>query len=488
MNLHLVAKTLGLLLLLLMAAMLACLGYSLWDDEPAHVADKALGFSALLTGAAGGLLLFWGRRTAGELLRREAIAVVGLGWVASSFFGALPYMLTEPALAPAAAFFESASGFTTTGSSVMADVRAYTNGILLWRATTQWLGGMGILVLFVAVLSFLGAGSKSLFRNESSAQYGEGFKTRVHDTAVRLWQIYAGFTVLGIAGYIVLGMGAFDAVCHTFAAISTGGFSTRNESLSYYQSPAMEWWTVVLMILGGINFMLYAWALVRHFKHWKSDEETRAFFAILLAATLAIAGSLWLTGAATGFARPVREAAFQAVSVMTTTGFVSADFDRWPMFAQAVLVVLMFIGGCAGSTAGGIKVSRIVIFLKICARELIHSFRPRQVVTIQMNGRHLSEDDITGALFFLGLTGFVVAAGTLGVSLLEPDLSLLSSFTAVAATLFNIGPGLDAVGPVRNFGGLSAGTHLLLSFLMLLGRLEYFALLALFVPLLWRRY
>jgi trk system potassium uptake protein TrkH len=482
------SRVLGLLLLLLAVSMLGCLAYAVIDDEPKQCADRALGFSALITAAAGGLLIWLGRGGGRDILRREAIAIVGLGWTISAIFGSLPYILSEPSLPPAAAIFESASGFTTTGASVMSDVTAFPRGILLWRATTQWLGGMGILVLFVAVLSMLGAGTKSLFRRESSAKFSEGFTASVRDTALRLWQIYVGLSVVCLAGLVALGMPIFDAVCHTFATISTGGFSTRNESIAYYQSPAIEWWIILFMILGAISFMLYAWLLARRWSRWKQDEETRTYLWLLLGVTIILTASLLYYGQIGSLHETVRTAAFQTVSISTTTGFVTADYDQWANFSRILLVALMFIGGCAGSTAGGIKVGRLVVFFKTFARQMIHAFRPNQIIAVRINNVPLSDSYLTEVSFFLALVGFIVALGSLALSILEPGFDLVSCFGAVIATLFNIGPGIGSVGPTCNYGGLGPATHILLSLLMVMGRLEILAVLVLFVPKLWKKY
>jgi trk system potassium uptake protein TrkH len=481
-------RFIGLLLLLVAVSMLGCLAYAIYDQEPDYAADRALGFSALLTAATGGLLRWFGRGSSREILRREAIVIVGAGWALSTLFGALPYMLSTPSLAPAAAIFESASGFTTTGASVIADVEIWPRGLLLWRATTQWLGGMGILVLFVAVLSMAGGGSKSLFRRESSAKLSEGFAARMRDTALRLWQIYLGLTLVCLIGFIVLGMPVFDAVCHTFATVSTGGFSTRNASIAAFDSPAIEWWTIIFMILGAISFMLYAWLLARRWSKWKQDEETRFYLWMLALVTIAVTGSLLYYHQIGGLHDSLRAAAFQVVSISTTTGFATADYDKWANFPKILIVALMFVGGCAGSTAGGVKVSRVVVFFKNFARQLTHIFRPNQVITVRINGVPLSDNFLTEVSFYLALVGFIVALSSLAMSILEPGFDLISSFGAVVATIFNIGPGLGAVGPSCTYAGLGPATHLFLSLLMIMGRLEILAVLALFIPALWRRY
>lgn len=480
---------LGLLLLLVAASMLGCLGYALCDQEAHHAADRALGFSALITAATGGLLYHFGRGSSREILRREAIAIVGLGWTFSTLFGALPYILCSPSLDPAAAVFESASGFTTTGSSVIANVEIWPRGLLLWRATTQWLGGMGILVLFVAVLSMAGAGgAKSLFRRESSGKLGEGFAARMRDTAVRLWQIYLGLSAVCLLGLVALGMPLFDAVCHTFATISTGGFSTHNASVGYYASPAIEWWLVVFMVLGAISFMLYAWLLARRWNRWKQDEETRFYLGLLAVVSAAVTASLIYNAQEGDFSTALRTAVFQVVSISTTTGFVTTDYDKWSDFARILIVAVMFVGGCAGSTAGGVKVSRLMVFFKNFARQLIHTFRPTRIIPVRINGVPLTDSYLAEVGFFLALVGFIVALGSLTVAALEPRFDLVSCFGAVISTLFNTGPGLGKVGPACTFADLGPATHLFLALLMIMGRLEILAVLALFVPQLWRRY
>jgi trk system potassium uptake protein TrkH len=482
-------RFLGLLLLLMAVSMAGCLAYAVYDQEPGFAADRALGLSALITAAAGGALRWFGRGSSLEILRREAIAIVGLGWTLSTLFGALPYVLSTPSLPPAAAIFESASGFTTTGASAIADVEVWPRGLLLWRATTQWLGGMCILVLFVAVLSMAGGGgTKSLFRRESSAKLSEGFAARMRDTAIRLWQIYLGISAVCFIGLVVLGMPVFDAVCHTFATISTGGFSTKNASIGFYQSPAIEWWIIVFMLLGAISFMLYAWLLVGRWSKWTQDEETRFYLVLLAIVTLAVTGSLLYNLQAPDISTALRNAAFQVVSVSTTTGFVTADYDKWSNFSRILIVAVMFIGGCAGSTAGGIKVSRFMVFFKNFRRQMIHTFRPNRIIPVRINGVPLTDSYLAEVGFFLALVGFIVALGSLAMAVFEPAFDLVSSFGAVIATLFNVGPGLGAVGPSCTFAGLGSPAYLLLSVLMVMGRLEILAAIVLFVPALWRRY
>lgn len=487
MNYQLLSKVLGLLLLLLSVAMGVCCAYSLVELRIGVESRSpfALGLSALLTFAAGFVLFWWGRKAGREILKKEAIAIVGMGWIICALFGALPYMLTRPALTPAGAIFEAMSGFTTTGSTVIPDLNAYSHSILLWRATTQWLGGMGILVLFVAVLSYLGVGSKALFRHESSA--GEAMHERIRTTATRLWQVYTGLSAICAIGLVCFGMSVFDAITHTFAALSTGGFSPRNQSVGYYNNVGIELWLTFFMVVGGVSFILLARFMAGQFGRWKQEEETKVYLLLLLLGTLIIGANLVWARALPAF-EAVRQALFQVVSIMTTTGFATANFDAWPPLSKTLLVLLMFVGGCAGSTAGGVKVSRIVLFAKIVMQEMVASFRPAQVFTLRLNGNVVSTGARNQTAFFLALTGVVVGGGTLAVSVFEPSQDIITTFSAVVAVLFNIGPGLGEVGPTYTFALQNQPSLVVLTLLMALGRLELFAILVLFVPSLWQRY
>jgi trk system potassium uptake protein len=490
MNYRLLSKILGFILVLLSLAMLFCLGYAVLFEERRAGMDAvdALWISGAITAFSGAVLLFLGWNSGREILRKEAIAIVGLSWVVAVLFGALPYLLSEPRLGVVAAMFESASGFTTTGATVMDDLNRFPRSLLLWRALTQWLGGLGILVLFVALLTYFGVGSKALFRHESTAKSSEGLRAKIHDVAAILLKIYVAMSVLCCLGLWALGMTFYDALAHTFTAVSTGGFSPRNESIAAYDSLGIELWLVLFMILGGISFMLYAWLLRSRWERWGREEETRFFLGLLAAAVIVIAVDVAWLQPEVSLPEALRQSVFNVTSIVTTTGYATSDFDRWPPFSKILLLLLMFTGGCAGSTSGGIKVGRWVLFLKIVRAELIASFRPRQVISVRLNGNPAGEELRIQTVFFVALAGLSLGLGTALVSLLEPHLDITSCIGTVAATLFNIGPGFGAVGPAENFAHLSAGTQLLLAFLMLLGRLEFFAVLVLFVPSLWREY
>lgn len=496
MNHRLVCRITGILLLLVAAAMAACGLFARVDpvagDEPAML---ALFQSALLSAAVGSLLVLAGgvARLGQRIPRREAVVIVGLGWLLSSAFGGLPYVLCAPGMNAAGAFFESASGFTTTGASVMSDIEVWPRGILLWRSVTQWLGGIGILVLFVAVLSYLGVGSKSLFQNESSFRGGESGNARIQDTALSILKIYLTLSAVCATGLRAMGLSWFNAVCHTMAAVSTGGFSTHNKSVGFYSSWSNGWlveaWLIVFMFLCSLNFLLFVVLIRKNWRRLASEEDARWLLGICLVPALLIAGGRAASGDA-AFLQSLRDALFTVVSLVSTTGFVTADYEPWPAWARMIFVMLMLIGGCAGSTAGGVKVGRMLVFLKSARHEIVRAFRPNLVFSLKVNGNTLDAEDRARTVFFLAMYLMIIVLSTFVVSAFEAGgaISLETCAGAVLASISNIGPGLDAVGPMDNFGRLTPASQVFLGWLMLLGRLELFALLVLFFPSAWRRF
>lgn len=494
MNFRIVLKTLGILACLMGLTMASCLFYA-WIElvrnpaiENGESTLRAFGLSTAIAFGTGLLMMLASIGAKNEVLRREAIVIVGVSWIEVGLLGALPYYLGEPGLNAFSAFFESVSGFTTTGSTVMPDIEAYSAPFLLWRSLTQWLGGIGILVVFVAVLSFLGVGCRSIVQNESSINISDTGASRIRDLAFTLLKVYLTLSILCSLGLFALGMTFFDAVCHGMTTIATGGFSTKNASIGHYDNLLIEGWLAVFMFLSSISFMLYVFLVNKKWDRLKKEEEAKYYLLLTLVSLFAITLDLRLATEDHTFFEAFHEGFFNVVSISTTTGYGVSDYDQWPLFSRMMLIILMLIGGCAGSTAGGIKMNRIILFKKIAVRELVASFRPNQVFRIKLNGSAPEERVFITVSFFIAL-GFVVAgASTLLVALLEPNLDLLSSVGCVFGTLFNIGPGFEAVGPTDNFSILGSDTLVLLSFLMILGRLEFFALLVLFVPSLWRKY
>ncbi len=496
MNFRLVLRIIGILLLLEALAMALCGLFAVLDTVPGE-APAILGLfqAAGITGGVGlAMIAFAGvQHPRGKLPRREAVIIVGMGWLLCSAFGGLPYMLCPPGLDWAGGFFEAASGFTTTGSSVIAQPESWPRGLLLWRSVTQWLGGIGILVLFVAVLSYLGLGSKSLFQNESSFRSGEAGMARIHDTSLSLLKIYFLISAVCAIGLRGMGMSWFNAVCHTMAAVSTGGFSPHTASVGYYYGWGNGWlielWITFFMLICSMNFLLFVVILRKNWRRFHQEEDAKFLIGLCIAFTFLIAaGRAWHGDAS--FLDALRDAAFTVVTIVSTTGFATVDYELWPSWAKVLLALLMFIGGCAGSTAGGFKIGRLLVFLKYARQEVIRAFRPNLVFRLSVNGNNLDEDARSRTMFFLCMYLMICIFSTAIVGFLEAGtgISMETCGGAVLAAISNIGPGFGAVGPTENFAHLREATQVFLSLLMILGRLELFALLVLFFPSAWKKY
>ena len=461
------------------------------DGEPGSM----LFLSAAITGGFALLAIVPGiTKTKHDTIpKREAIVIVGLGWLLCSIFGGLPYLLCPPYMSPASAFFESASGFTTTGSTVMAVIEDWPRGIILWRATTQLLGGIGILVLFVALLSYIGVSSKSLFHNESSFRSGDLGLARIQDTATLLLRIYIGMVLACLLGLKAMGLTWFNATCHAFTAISTGGLSPHTASIGFYSEWGNSWlietWLVLFMALSSLNFLLFIVVLRHNWKRVFREEDARWFLGICaLVIALIASGRSYNDGIS--LLTTFRESAFTVVSIASTTGYGTVDYDTWPTWAKVLIACLMLMGGCSGSTAGGFKVGRLVVFAKSARAEIVKTFRPSQVSRVKVNGNTLDDAARARTMFFLTLYLMIAIAATAVVGFLEAGtgISLESCAGTVLATISSIGPGFDAVGPTMNFADLREPTKVFLGWIMILGRLELFALLVLFVPTLWKKY
>lgn len=496
MNFPIVLRVTGILLILEALAMVVCGLFARFDvvagDEQAMLAlFQAAGITAL----AGTVMILAGgwRLKMRRIKRRDAVAIVGLGWVLSGVCGALPFMLCPPYLGFAGGVFESVSGLTTTGATVIGDLYEWPRGIILWRAVTNWLGGIGILVLFVMVLSHIGEGGKSLFMYESSYRGGESRAARVKDNSLILFKVYLALTAICAIGLRVLGLSWFDCITHSFATISTGGFSPHNASVGYYSSwvngPLIEIWIGIFMLAGALNFLVYVLIARKRWDQLRVQEDAVWFLSLALGSTLLIASVISLSDAQP-FPEVLRGAFFSVATVASSTGFVTVDFDQWPAFGKVLLAAIMIVGGCAGSTAGGIKTGRFVVFLKSSVHEIIRSFRPNQFFRLRMSGRSVDEESRRQVMAFIAMFGFIIIGSTLVFALLEAGtvISMETCIGSVLACLCNVGPGFDAVGPTANFAHLRPVSHIFLAWLMILGRLELFALLVLFFPSAWRRY
>ena len=489
MNTAILHKLLSLVLVALAAAFALCAGAGVaLGDAPGDRPVRAFLYSAALAAALALVFHMLGRRGQAKLFRREALCAIGLSWIVASLVGAVPYLLTLPGCAIADAVFESASGFTTTGATSFANFHEFPPALLLWRSMSQWIGGIGVVVFFVALLSSLGAGAKILFSNESSGTAADFDQGRIQSGALSLMLYYLGLSAACAAAYRIAGMDWFRAINHAMTTIATGGFGTEAKSLAAFENPAVEWVAIVFMCLGATTFLFVIRLLCGRFHALRDGREIVGFYTILaISSALLVLYLVDLTGDLPDHTS-VRAALFQAVSITTTTGYTTADFDAWLPPAKMLLVILMFIGGCSGSTAGGVKVVRMVVALRAAARSIRHAFRPNVAIPMRVGGRVLSEQAIHSVTVFLILAVALQVGAMLVVSALEPHLSFIGVFSCVQATLFNIGPGFDAVGPTENFQFLRGPTKYLLSLLMILGRLELYAVLVLLSPGAWKRF
>lgn len=484
MGLRRVASVVGLLQVFVALAMLVAGGVALlYGDGDA----RGILLSATIT-ATVGATLYKVTRLREEITPREGFAIVSFAWAGSAFFGALPYLLTGTIESPVAAVFEAMSGLTTTGATVFSDIEALPHGILFWRSLTHWLGGMGIIVLVIAVLPYLGVGGMQLFRAEVPGPTPERLQPRIAQTAKLLWLVYLGLTAAQVLLYLVGGMGVFDAVNHAFATLATGGFSTKNASLAAFDSRYIHYVTILFMYLAGVNFSLHFRAATGRFAY-PYDQEWRFFTYLLVAAGLALtlvnlqAGSYALTGA--GVEAAFRDGLFQAVSITTTTGFVSADYELWVPGGQGILLALFFVGGMAGSTGGGIKAVRVLLLLKATANELRKHLHPKAVLLTRVGRKPVSEDVLANVVGFVMLYLLLCLAGAVVLTLTGIDL--LTAVGASIATVGNVGPGFGLVGAVDNYGWMTSGQLSVLGFLMLVGRLEIYTVLILFHRETWKR-
>ena len=413
----------------------------------------------------------------------ESMATVSLSWIVLSLTGALPFLLTGSIQNPVAAVFEIASGFTTTGASILPEVESLSHCILFWRSFTHWVGGMGVLVFILSLLPLTGGSHMNLMKAESPGPSVERMLPKVKTTAMILYQIYFAMTVVQIVVLILAGMPVFDAFCIAFGTAGTGGFAITNNSLAAY-APHLQTITAVFCLLFGVNFNVYFLLVMKNFRGAFSSEEPRAYFGIVACAVAIITATTASFYHSAG--RALHEAFFQVASIITTTGFGTTDFDLWPSAPKTVLVLLMLIGACAGSTGGGFKVSRLVIAMKNAHKEFKLFLHPNMVCKVKMDGKSVDLSVTRSINIFLVLYVLIFAVSNLLVSLDGYDL--VTNFTAVAATFNNIGPGLAMVGPTQNFGFFSNFSKLVLIFDMLAGRLEIFPLMMLFYPPTWRKY
>lgn len=428
--------------------------------------------------------LLFGRKAPARssLYARDGLAIVALAWMMMSLFGALPFYLSGSMDSFVDCLFETVSGFTTTGASILTEIEHLGRGVLFWRSFTHWVGGMGVLVFVMAVLPMTDGHGMHLLRAEVPGPAVGKLVSRMGDTAKILYGIYLALTVAEVIALTAGGMPLFDACVHSFGTAGTGGFSNRNLSVGAYQNAYYDLVIGLFMLLFSVNFNLYYFLLIKRFRDVLRSEELRAFFAVVAASVVCIAANIaHLYGS---FATGLRHAFFQVSSIISTTGYATVDFNEWPAFSQTILLILMFIGACAGSTGGGIKVARFVILIKASFCDMRKMLHPNAVTTVRFEGKPLGDKNVRSVHLFLTVYLLVFATSVLLLSLEHTDLT--TTFTAVVACINNIGPGLGLVGPMGNFAAFSDPAKLLLSFDMLVGRLEIFPMLLLLAPSIWR--
>ena len=417
-----------------------------------------------------------------EIYRKDGFAAAALSWIVMSVFGAVPFMLTGEIPSFVDALFEIVSGFTTTGSSILSDVEALSHASLFWRSFSHWIGGMGVLVFILMLLPVRNGSQMNLMRAESPGPSVSKFVPRVRNTAILLYKIYILMTVAEILLLMLAGMQCFDSLCISFGSAGTGGFSVLNSGCATYTA-AQQWIITIFVILFGVNFSFYYLILCKKAGAAFGMQEVRAYFLIIVAAAALITWNI--SGLYGSFSETLRQSAFQVGSIITTTGYATTDFNLWPELSKYILVLLMFIGSCAGSTGGGIKVSRILILMRTIRKELQSIAHPRSIKKIRMDGHEVEHETLRSINVFFITYMVIFAVSVLIISF--DEFSFETNFTAVAATLNNIGPGMGDVGPMSNFGIYSPLSKVVMTFDMLAGRLELFPLLLLFCPSTWKR-
>ncbi|MXV37387.1 TrkH family potassium uptake protein [Flavobacteriaceae bacterium Ap0902] len=518
-NFRIIINLLGILLLLNSLFMLLCVPISLYFEEDAY---KGILYAGLVTAVAGLTAYLSTRKANKNVGKREGYLIVGLGWISMAFFGSLPYLFVMPQLSAEVqqinninltnAVFETVSGYSTTGASILQDIEIMPKGLLFWRSLTHWIGGMGIIVLTIAILPLLGIGGMQLFVAEAPGISADKLHPRITDTAKRLWLIYMAFTVIEFILLKIFGMGWYDAANHAFSTLSTGGFSTKNASIAHWNdNPAVQYIIILFMFLAGTNFVLNYYIFKRKFKKVFSNQEFLFYVGIIIVLTMisttivhlyADPGNTTITHPGVGFnylgeryfelEEAFRHSLFSIISVITTTGFVSADFSQWTPFLTIIFFAMMFMGGSAGSTSGGVKIVRHVILMKNSYSEFKRLIHSRAVIPVRYNNKAIEPKIVFNVLAFFMIYMLIFIFGSIILSFLDsgldPDINeFASTLSVTASSLGNVGPALGKYSPVNNYAGMTDSAKWFSAFLMLLGRLELFTILILFTPAFWKK-
>lgn len=481
-NIKVVANVLGLLIIINGVLMLVGLPFSFYFGSNDVIPILMASGLTILTGLIGWQISYTNNRH--DIGKREGYLIVTLGWITMSAFGALPFVFSGAIPSYTNAYFETMSGYTTTGASVLNNIESLPKGILFWRSMTHWIGGMGIIVLSLAILPILGIGGMQLFSAEVPGPTADKIHPRVKETAKRLWFIYFMLTVFETVLLTLGGMSLYDAINHSFATMATGGFSTKQASIAFYEEPYIQYVIALFMFLAGMNFSLHYFAIKNRFEKIFSDEELRFYTGLILGATLFLTGGLLVTESI-GLEQAFRDSLFTTLTIVTTTGFVTADYELWATPLLFIVFLLMFTGGSAGSTGGGIKAVRLLLITKNSFIELKRLIHTRAIIPVRLNQRAVSSNIIFNILAFFALYMAIFVLSSLIMTFMGLDFQ--SAMGSVIATLGNIGPGIGEVGPTQNYATIPWTGKWFLSFLMLLGRLELFTVIVLFTPGYWRK-
>ena len=480
-NLKVIGNIIGILLMINGFLMLTAVPFGIYHVESSW---KGILLSSLINSAIGFFLYYSTKNNQNkELRKRDGYLIVTSSWIIMSFFGMLPYLITGQIPGVANAFFETVSGYTTTGATILDDIESLDHGILYWRSLTQWIGGMGIIVLAVAILPFLGIGGMQLFVAEAPGVSIDKLQPRIKETAQRLWQIYISFTVVLFFILWAEGMDSFQAVNHAMTTFATGGFSTKNASIGYFESPLIQYTIILFMFISATNFTLTYFAINLNFKKVINNEEFRIYFFFIIILTLIV--FFTLIGIDSSYAEETfRSALFSIVSIITTTGFTTVDFTGWTEFITILFFILMFFGASAGSTSGGIKIVTHVILLKNSYNEIKKQLHQSAVFTHKFNNNKVPQSVVTNILAFMMLYVVIFSLGSIIMTILGVDF--ITSIGSVAATLGNVGPGIGEVGPSSNYNSIPNAGKYFLSLLMLIGRLELLTFLMILTPVFWK--
>lgn len=480
MHINSVLHILGLLLVAIGACMLVPVPFALFFDDGSHYAFIISAVATILVG----LVIYFQTNFNKDVRAKEGFAIVTFGWVAASIFGSLPFLISGAIPGVADAFFETMSGFTTTGATILTEIEGKPEAILLWRSICHWLGGMGIIVLSLAILPFLGVGGMQLFKAEVPGPVADKLTPRVAQTAKLLWGVYVLLTIVQFLLLIYLGgVDWFNALNHALATLSTGGYSTLNASVGGFESPVVHYIITFFMFLAGANFALHFRFLKGDFTAHLRNSEFRVYVIVAAIATLLI--TVDVTTLNGNLATAFKEAIFQVFAIVTSTGFGTADFEQWSFSSQSLILALMFMGGCAGSTAGGMKIARIYLLFKFFLAEIVRLVHPNAVVPVRMDGETVPRKVVENVLGYFVIYMGSLVIGTVLLGFMGVDV--LTAITAAVSALSNIGPGLGTIGPTENYAHLPTMAKWLLSLMMLMGRLEIFTVVILFSPTYWKK-